>query len=96
MNLEVDVKEIKNLLSELNKKIEMLIENRETHSLMLLTEKSMKEFLMNEPELYSIDDITVRYHFFPERVLPCLTSALFIVSTGLLMPVYCTATTQTC
>jgi len=61
MNLEVDVKEIKNLLSELNKKIEMLIENRETHSLMLLTEKSMKEFLMNEPELYSIDDITVRY-----------------------------------
>jgi len=61
MNIKVDVREIKELLSALNEKIDMLIENRETHSLMMLTEKSMKEFLTTEPEIYSIDDIKVRY-----------------------------------
>lgn len=61
MTIEVDVKEIKELLSALNKKIDMLIETRETLSLMILAEKSLKEFLMKEPEIYSIDDIKVRY-----------------------------------
>ena len=53
MNIEVDVKEIKNMLSLLNEKIDTLIDNKETYSLMMLSEKSMKDFLMNEPEIYS-------------------------------------------
>jgi len=61
MTIEVDVKEIKELLSALNKKLDMLIETRETLSLMILAEKSLKEFLTKEPEIYSIDDIKVRY-----------------------------------
>ncbi|MFP3984593.1 MAG: hypothetical protein ACLFU9_01325 [Candidatus Bathyarchaeia archaeon] len=61
MTIEVDVKEIKELLSALNEKIDRLIENRETLSLMILAQKSLKEFLTKEPEIYSIDDIKVRY-----------------------------------
>jgi len=61
MTIEVDVKEIKELLSALNKKLDTLIETRETLSLMILAEKSLKEFLSKEPEIYSIDDIKVIY-----------------------------------
>jgi len=61
MTIEVDLKEIKNLLSTLNKKIDMLIEDKETLSLMTLAEKSLKDFLEKEPDVYSIKDIKVRY-----------------------------------
>lgn len=61
MTIEVDLKEIKNLLSLLNKKIDVLIESRETLSLMLLAEKSMKGFLIEEPDVYSMKDVKVRY-----------------------------------
>jgi hypothetical protein len=62
MTIEVDLKEIKDLLSKLNKKIDVLIEDRDTLSLMALTEKSLKNFLENEPDLYSIKDIKVSYN----------------------------------
>lgn len=61
MTVEVDIKEIKELLSALNSKIDMLIENRETLAVMMLAERSLKEFLGKEPDIYSIDDIKVRY-----------------------------------
>jgi hypothetical protein len=61
MTIEVDLKEIKNLLSLLNKKTDVLIESRETLSLMLLAEKSMKGFLFEEPDVYSMKDVKVRY-----------------------------------
>jgi hypothetical protein len=61
MTIEVDLREIKNLLSALNKKIEMLIEDRETLSLMVLAEKSLKDFLQKEPDVYSVKDIKVRH-----------------------------------
>jgi len=61
MTVEVDLKEIKNLLSLLNKKIDVLIESRDTLSLMLLAEKSMKDFLIEEPDVYSMKDVKVRY-----------------------------------
>jgi hypothetical protein len=61
MTVEVDIKEIKELLSALNSKIDMLIENRETLTVMMLAERSLKEFLEKEPDIYSIDDIKVRY-----------------------------------
>jgi hypothetical protein len=61
MTIEVDLREIKNLLSALNKKIDMLIEDKETLSLMTLAGKSLKDFLQKEPDVYSIKDIKVRY-----------------------------------
>ncbi|RSN74925.1 MAG: hypothetical protein DSO07_12655 [Thermoproteota archaeon] len=61
MTVEVDIREIKEILSALNSKIDTLIENRETLSLMMLAERSLKEFLEKEPDIYSISDIKVRY-----------------------------------
>jgi len=61
MTVEVDLKEIKSLLSALNEKIDMLIEDRETLSLMILEEKSLKDFLEKEPDVYSFNDVKVRY-----------------------------------
>lgn len=61
MTIEIDLKEIKNLLSVLNKKVDLLIESRETLSLMFLAEKSLKDFLNEEPNVYSIKDVKVRY-----------------------------------
>jgi len=62
MTVEVDLKEIKELLSSLSRKIDMLIEDRETLALMMLSEKSLKEFLEEEPDVYSIQDIRVKYY----------------------------------
>jgi hypothetical protein len=61
MTIEVDLREIKSLLSALNKKIDMLIEDREILSLMVLAERSLKDFLEKEPDVYSVKDIKVRY-----------------------------------
>jgi hypothetical protein len=61
MTIEMDLKEIKDLLSVLNKKIDLLIENRDTLSVMALAEKSLKDFLSKEPDVYSMKDVKVRY-----------------------------------
>ena len=61
MATEVDLREIKSLLSVLNKKLDMLIEDRETLSVMMLAERSLKDFLEREPDVYSVKDIKVKY-----------------------------------
>jgi len=60
MTIEVDLKEIKSLLSTLNKKIDVLLEDRDTLSIMAIAEKSLKDFLEEEPDLYSAKDIKVK------------------------------------
>jgi hypothetical protein len=61
MTIEVDLREIKSLLSALNKKVDVLIEDRETLSVMVLAERSLKDFLEREPDVYSVKDIKVKY-----------------------------------
>lgn len=61
MELEGDIKEMKGLLKALNDKLDALIMSRETLSMMVLSEKSLKEFLDEEPDIYSIKDVKVRY-----------------------------------
>lgn len=60
MTIEVDLKEIKSLLSELNKKIDVLLEEIDTSAVMALAEKSLRDFLENEPDVYTIKDIKAR------------------------------------
>ena len=60
MTIEVDLKEIKSLLSELNKKLDVLLEEKETLAVMTLAEKSLKDFLEKEPDIYSIKDIKAK------------------------------------
>lgn len=61
MTAEVDLKEIKSLLLELNGKIDKMIHDRESFSMMTLAERSLKKFLEEEPNIYSIKDLKVRY-----------------------------------
>lgn len=61
MSVEVDVREIKELLSALNRKMDALMASGETLSAMMLAQMSLREFLDEEPDIYSIDDVKVRY-----------------------------------
>jgi predicted nucleotidyltransferase len=60
MTIEVDLKEIKSLLSELNKKLDVLLEEKETLAVMALAEKSLKDFLEKEPDIYTVKDIKAK------------------------------------
>jgi len=60
MAIEVDLKEIKSLLSEVNKKLDSLLEEKDTCALMALAEKSLKDFLEKEPDIYSLKDIKAK------------------------------------
>ncbi len=61
MTLENELKEIKEKLLELSGKLDALLEERETQAAMGLSEKSLKEFLEAEPDLYTEKDLKVRY-----------------------------------
>ena len=60
MTIETDLKEIRTLLSTLNKKIDVLIEDKENLPYMVLAEKSLKEFLEQEPDIYTVKDIKTK------------------------------------
>lgn len=57
----MEIREIKELLSMLNRKMDLLIGYRETLSMMKVAEDSLKPFFEAEPELYSFKDVKVRY-----------------------------------
>jgi hypothetical protein len=60
MTIEVELKEIKSLLSEANKKLDSLLEEKETETIMALEEQTFKEFLSEEPDIYSIKDVKTK------------------------------------
>ena len=60
MTIEVELKEIKNLLSELKQKMDVLLEEKDTSTIMTLSEKSLKDFLAKEPDIYTIKDIKIK------------------------------------
>ncbi len=51
--------EIREFLSMLNEKIDLLIGDREALSVMKLAEGSLEAFFEGEPVLYSLDDVKV-------------------------------------
>jgi hypothetical protein len=60
MTIETDLKEIRTLLSKLNKKIDVLIGDKESLQYMALAEKSLKDFLEKEPDIYTLKDIKTK------------------------------------
>jgi hypothetical protein len=60
MTIEVELKEIKSLLTEVNKKLDSLLEERETETIMALEEQTLKAFLAEEPDIYSINDVRTK------------------------------------
>jgi len=59
--LQSDIVEIKLTLKKLNKKLDRLLEERETAVAMALSERSLKSFLEREPDIYSLKDVKVKY-----------------------------------
>ena len=60
MTAESELKEIRVLLSEINKKMDVLLEEKDTSALMALSEKSLNDFLEKEPDIYSVKDIKAK------------------------------------
>jgi len=61
MEREVEIREIRDLLLLLNRKMDVLMGERETLSMMKVSEASLRGFFEEEPECYSLDDLRVRY-----------------------------------
>jgi hypothetical protein len=60
MTIEVELKEIKSLLFELKQKMDVLLEEKETSAMMILSEKSLKGFLEKEPDIYTTKDVKAK------------------------------------
>lgn len=61
MSTEADIQEIKQSIQELSKKVDELLEEKETITVMKISEKGLVDFISEEPEIYSIKDLKVRY-----------------------------------
>ncbi|MGA2104710.1 hypothetical protein [Methanoregula sp.] len=61
MDLEYEVRQIKQNMAELTHKVDELLSEREMMNLMKLSEISLKAFLDEEPDIYSISDARVVY-----------------------------------
>lgn len=61
MSIEAELKDIKRMLTEILRKFDELLEEKEITAMTKLSEISLREFLENEPDIYSIKDLKVRY-----------------------------------
>ncbi len=61
MNIEAEVRDIKQHIIQISNKIDGLLHERETVSMMKIAEKSLSDFVESEPDIYSVADLRVRY-----------------------------------
>ena len=61
MNIESDVADIKQEVIEISQKIDELLSEQETISIMKLSERSLYTFLDDEPDIYTLSDVRVVY-----------------------------------
>ncbi len=54
MNIEADVREIRQQVEAISKKLDPLLLERETLGIMKISERSLYAFLDDEPDLYSV------------------------------------------
>ena len=59
--IEAEVHEIRQQVEAISKKLDILLEERETLGITKLSEKALYTFLDEEPDLYSINDIKAAY-----------------------------------
>jgi hypothetical protein len=60
-DIEADIKNIKQQITEISKKMDELLYEKEISSLMKLSDSSLSEFFANEPDIYNLKDLKVRY-----------------------------------
>ena len=61
IRIEAEVRDIKQHMIEISKKIDELIYDREITAMMKLTEKSLSGFFEDEKDIYEITDLKVHY-----------------------------------
>ena len=61
MGREVEIREIRGLILLLNREVDVLMGERESLSVMKVSEASLREFFEGELGCYSLDDLRVRY-----------------------------------
>lgn len=61
MNIEAEVRDMKQYIIEISKKIDELLYEREIVPMMKVAEKSLAGFLDSEPDIYKITDLKVKY-----------------------------------
>jgi hypothetical protein len=61
MNIEAEVRDIKQHVVEILKKMDELLYEREVVAMMKLTEESLSSFFEDEPDIYKVADLKVRY-----------------------------------
>lgn len=61
MTIESELEEIKKQMHEMSKKLDDLLSDRDVIAMLKLSELSLLEFFDNEPNLYSLEDLKVRY-----------------------------------
>ena len=60
-DMEADIRIIKEQVKEISDKIDEIVYDREISSLMKLSDISLSKFLEEEPDIYSLKDLKVRY-----------------------------------
>lgn len=60
-NMEAEIKDIKQHVIEISKKIDEIVHEREISSMMKLSDKSLAEFFEDEADVYKLKDLKVRY-----------------------------------
>ncbi|HID19647.1 MAG TPA: hypothetical protein EYP28_01715 [Methanophagales archaeon] len=61
MSIAAEIRDMKQHLIDISEKIDELLYEREIVSIMKLAEKSLSEFFEDEPDIYRIEDLKVRY-----------------------------------
>jgi len=61
MSIEAEIRDTKQHLIDISERIDELLYEREIVSIMKLAEKSLSEFFEDEPDIYRIEDLKVRY-----------------------------------
>ncbi len=61
MDIEAEVMEMKQMLIDISRRIDDVLDDSMTEELMKLSEKSIMELYEDEPDLYSVADLKVRY-----------------------------------
>lgn len=61
MDIEAEVVEMKQMLKDISRKMDDVLDESMTAALMKLSDESISELYENEPDLYSVADLKVRY-----------------------------------
>ena len=61
MDIEAEVVDMKQILFDISRRIDDVLDESMTEELMKLSEESIMELYEDEPDLYSVADLKVRY-----------------------------------